>query len=341
MASRVSTIPPHPAGSTLILSRAEIAALMRPADYLAAVELAFRAAHQGRASSPLPLHLPVPGGGFHAKAAMLCDDRDYAALKLNGNFPGNPAARGLPTIQGAVLLCDAGDGRLLAVLDSIEITLRRTAAATALAARHLARPDSATVAMIGCGDQARPQLEALAEVLPIRRCLAFDIAEGRAEAFAAGICASSEIDCRAVADLRSATLASDVIVTCTTARAPLLDRGDVRPGAFVAAVGADVADKHEIAPALFAAATVVADVLAQCLAMGDLHHAVAAGAIEPAAVHAELGDLVAGAKPGRTSAKEITLFDSTGTALQDVASAAMAYERALSAGVGLPVALGG
>src|SRR5690349_16808733 len=124
---------------TLILSRSDIAALMRPADYLAAVETGFRALAEGRAQAPSPLAIPGQGGAFHAKGASLRLERPYAALKLNGNFPDNPSARGLPTIQGAILLCDGETGAVLAILDSIEITLRRTAAATALAARHLAR----------------------------------------------------------------------------------------------------------------------------------------------------------------------------------------------------------
>src|SRR5688572_19409190 len=123
--------------TTILLSRSDIAALMRPADYIAAVEKGFRAAKQGRAMSPPPLHLECAEGGFHAKAASLTTARSYAAFKLNGNFPANPA-KGTPTIQGALLLSDAADGTLLAVMDSSEVTVQRTAAATALAARYLA-----------------------------------------------------------------------------------------------------------------------------------------------------------------------------------------------------------
>jgi alanine dehydrogenase len=141
-------------------------------------------------------------------------------------------------------------------------------------------------------------------------------------------------------DLAAATRASDVIVTCTTASAPFLTPDHVAPGAFIAAVGADNPEKSEIAPALMARATVVADVLAQGLAMGDLRHAVAAGAMTAGDVHAELAELVSGAKPGRTDPEEITVFDSTGTAFQDVASAAVILERAQATGAGLRLDLG-
>ncbi|HEV2817753.1 MAG TPA: ornithine cyclodeaminase family protein [Allosphingosinicella sp.] len=304
---------------SLILTRTDIAALMRPADWLAAAEAAFRAAGERRADAPSPLAIQSAQGVFHAKGAGLRGPRPYVALKLNANFPGNPERRGLPTIQGAILLCDGASGAVLAIMDSIEVTLRRTAAATALAARYLARPEAATILICGCGAQGAAQLEALRETLPLTHCLTWDHDPGRAAAFD-----GAEVS----EDLAAAALASDIIVTCTTSRQPFLDRSMVRPGTFVAAVGADSPEKSEIAPALMASAKVVADVLDQCILMGDLNHAIAAGAMTQEAVHAELAGLVIGARPGRTSAEEITLFDSTGMGLQDVAAAAMIYERA-------------
>jgi ornithine cyclodeaminase/alanine dehydrogenase-like protein (mu-crystallin family) len=144
----------------------------------------------------------------------------------------------------------------------------------------------------------------------------------------------------AVADLGEAVRSSDVCVTCTPSRRPLLEREHVRPGTFVAAVGADSPDKQELHPALMAAGTVVVDVLDQCASIGDLHHALDAGALTRDNVHAELADIVTARKPGRRSRDEITIFDSTGTALEDVAAAAVVYERAVAAGAGLTVALG-
>jgi len=318
---------------SLVLTRTEIAALMRPADWLAAAETAFRAAGEGRAEAPPPLAIHGARGTFHAKGAGLRGERAYVALKLNANFPDNPEKLGLPTIQGAILLCDGENGAVLAIMDSIEVTLRRTAAATALAARYLARPESAAILICGCGAQGAAQLEALRDVLPLAHCFAWDRDPGRASAFArtAGAQVSD--------DLAGAALASDIIVTCTTSRQPFLDRSMVRAGTFIAAVGADSPEKSEIEPALMAKAKVVADVLDQCVAMGDLHHAIAAGCMTREAVHAELAGLVCGARPGRTSPDEITLFDSTGTGLQDVAAAAMIHERAAGDGDWPSVAL--
>jgi alanine dehydrogenase len=321
---------------TLLLSSADISALMKPADYLIAVESGFIAARKGRTASPHPLHIPVSLGGFHAKGAYLASEQSYVALKFNGNLPGNSERAGLPTIQGALLLCDAQTGSLLAVMDSIEITLRRTAAASALAARYLARPNSQTLLICGCGQQAGSHVEALIEILPIRRIFVRDIDGPRAGAFAKQVSQAFNIPVEPVSRFEDVSRLSDVIVTCTTSRTAFLKPGHVSPGTFIAAVGADSASKSEIAPQLMEQATVVVDVLDQCLVMGDLRLAIASSALSASDVYGDLGELVDGSKLGRTREDEITLFDSTGTAVEDVASAAMIYERALQAGRGLP-----
>ena len=324
----------------LLLTRREIASLMTPQDYVAAVEAGFRCYADGHANTPLPMHIAVPEGIFHAKGAHAVLDRSYVAVKLNGNFPDNPQRTGLPTIQGVVLLCDAEDGSVLSVMDAIEITLRRTAAASALAARYLARGDVDCVAVCGCGLQGRAQLAALVEVLPLKRALVWDLDAEKARDFARDMCAALPIDVAAVGEAGDATRRSGVIVTATTARSPFLARDMVPPGAFVAAVGADSPEKSELAPELMAAATIVVDLLAQCATMGDLHHAIEAGRVTLADVHAELPDLVAGRIPGRTRPDEITVFDSTGTALQDVASAASIYQRAIGSNIGSTIDFG-
>ncbi len=145
---------------------------------------------------------------------------------------------------------------------------------------------------------------------------------------------------RALGPLRAALATSDLCVTCTPSRAAFLRRDDVAPGTFVAAVGADDADKHEVEPALLAVSTIVVDSREQCARIGDLHHALAVGVVTPEAVHAELGEVVAGRRPGRRAPDEIVIFDSTGTALQDVAAAAAVYEKAVRAGRGAAVSLG-
>ncbi|MFI5015577.1 MAG: ornithine cyclodeaminase family protein [Hyphomicrobiales bacterium] len=333
-------IAPEPMDPPLILTRTEVARLMDFSDYVAAVEQGFRASATGGTVSSVPLHIAAQGGGFHAKAALIRAAKPYTAVKINGNFPGNPERNGLPTIQGVIVLFDADNGCVLAVMDSIEITLHRAAAATALAARYLARPASATATICGCGDQGRVQLAALRHALPLRHVHAWDIDAAKAKDFADEMGSRWNLDIRPAASLRAAATASDAIVTCTTAHQPFLGRADVAPGTFIAAVGADSHDKSELEPDLMGAATVVADVLAQCVVMGDLHHAIRAGAMHAEDVHGELGELVVGAKRGRSGDGEITIFDSTGTAIEDVASAARVYERASAEGIGMPCRLG-
>ena len=331
------TVAPAP---VLILRRSEVAALMNPAAYLAAAEAAFRSYANGDASVPVPMHIPVQNGGFHVKGALVILDRAYVAVKLNGNFPDNSKRNGLPTIQGVVLLCDAANGSLLAVIDSIEITLRRTAAASALAARYLAREDASSIAICGCGDQGRAQVTALAEVASLRHVRVWDIDIERAREFAREMHEVLGLEVTNEPTVGDATWRSDIVVTATSAQTPFLTPACVSPGTFVAAIGADSPHKNELTAELLAGSKIVVDVLAQFVVMGDLHHAIDAGLVTSADVHAELGDLVIGRQPGRTNLDEITVFDSTGVAIQDVASAAWVYQRAIARNAGTFIPLG-
>lgn len=317
---------------TLLLTRRDVADLLPLEDGIAALEAAFRM--EAEASIPsAALSLHAPRGGFHVKAAGLRRGRLYVAAKINANFPENPRRR-LPTIQGLVALFDGADGRRLAVMDSIEVTALRTAAATAVAARVLARPDAHTVALCGCGAQAAYQVRALAAVRQVSSVLVHDRAGDRAAALAARLSSEIGVAVSVAADWPAAARAADMIVTCTTSTAPILHAGDVGAGTFVAAVGADNPAKQEIEPALLAAARVFVDSLEQAAAMGDLHHAIDAGVMSAADCEGELWEVVSGRRPGRRSETEITIFDSTGVALEDVAAAALVYERAVAAGRG-------
>jgi ornithine cyclodeaminase/alanine dehydrogenase-like protein (mu-crystallin family) len=225
------------------------------------------------------------------------------------------------------------------VIESGSVTALRTAAATGVAAKHLARADARTATIVGCGIQGELQLAAVAAVLPLRRAWVVDLDHGRAESLAARARSSLELDVEAIEDLPRALADSDVCVTCTPSRRPIVAAADVARGTFVAAVGADAHGKQELEPSLMAGSTVVVDVLAQCVEIGELQHALAAGLMTSAQVHAELGDIVAGRRPGRTRTDEITIFDSSGTALQDVAAAAAVYEKARLIGRGREVTL--
>ena len=323
---------------TLVVSRADVEKLLTPEVCIAA-EDAFRQLGEGKVPPPGILGMHGGDGSFHVKAGFLTLDRPYFAAKLNANFPQNGPRHGLPTIQGAVILADAANGVPLAVMDSVSITALRTAAATAVAAKYLAAEQCEVALICGCGAQAWAQLHALLCVRRMGRIYAYDQDRKRAEAFAANASRELQIEVMPMTDLAAALAASAIVVTCTTARRYFITREMVRPGTFIAAVGADHEEKHEIDPRLLAAATVVTDLTDQACAIGDLHHAIAAGAMSREEVHAELAEVVGGRKPGRTSTDQITIFDSIGTGLQDVAAAIAVYRRAVAARAGLAFTL--
>lgn len=319
---------------TRILTRTEVEGLLDVRQCIDAVEDAFRAHAGGRSIPPGVLGAPTEGGGFHLKTAGLTGDRPYFAAKLNGNFYRNAERFGLPRIQGLIVLADAVNGYPLAVMDSTHITLLRTAAATAVAARHLAREDSAVVTVCGCGVQGKVQLEALRVVRPIEAVYLVDADLRAAERLAADLGDGLVVEVLALENLSRATRCSDVCITATPSHTPLLGVADVALGAFVAAVGADSEDKQELTPELLRISRIVVDHLEQCATIGELHHGLESGLVSRSDVYGELHEVVAGLRPGRTDAWQRFIFDSTGVALEDVAAAALVYQRALTADAG-------
>ena len=316
------------ADDTLLLSRGEVARLLGVQACIDAVENVFRLQGEGKVPAPGILGIKAPHGGLHVKAGLLPGEKSYIVAKINSNFPQNRPLHDLPTIQGLVVLYDGDNGRPLAVLDSIDITIKRTAAASAVAAKYLARPHSSVATLCGCGQQAAAQLRALRAILPLRKVFVFDLDTSAAEKFAAQLRDELQLDIEPVRNLKSALQKSEVCITCTPATKFFVRKEEVAPGTFIAAVGADDSHKQEIDPALMASAKVVADSLEQSCTIGDTHHAIEQGLMRKEEVYAELSEIVAGRKPGRTSAYEITVFDSTGIAIEDAVAAVAVYEKA-------------
>ncbi len=318
----------------LLLARDAISKLATTRDYLAAMQTAFADLAASRFEVPAVGHVPGVGGMFHIKAAQRSGSPPLAVIKVNGNFPNNRVQHKLPTIQGFIALLDAERGCVLALMDSIEITARRTAAATALAAKYLAKRGSRSLAMIGCGVQARYHLEALRDVASIETVTFCDPRDEAADTFGAQA-RELGLNARKVDAAKDAARGVDLVVTVTTATRPLLGLSDIDPGTFVAGVGADNPSKHELGTDLMKAGRVIVDSVAQASTMGDLHHAIAAGAMKLTDVRGDLADLVAGKSAGRSSDDERWVFDSTGLSIQDLAAAAMIYDRARAVG-GVP-----
>ena len=322
-----------PTGS-LLLTRHEVAGLLGLDECIGAVETAFRALASDDAIPPAVLGVHVDGGGFHIKTAGLAGSVPYFAAKLNGNFYGNAERFALPRIQGLIVLSDARNGYPLAIMDSTEITAIRTAATTAVAAKYLSRADSTVATICGCGLQGRVHLAALNKMRPLEIAYAYDADIAVAESFVADLSSELGIELRPTAELALSARRSDIIVTCTPSEIPLLGPDDVAPGSFVAAVGADSEEKQELDAGLLVTATVVVDNLEQCATIGELHHALEQDLIARSDVYAELHEVVAERRPGRTSDTQVIIFDSTGIAIEDVAAAALVYERARRTGVG-------
>jgi len=314
---------------TRILTAADVAALLTIDDCIAAVETAFRDFGEGRIAPPQTLGVHGERGTFHVKAAAA----DVFAAKINANFPDNPLQHGLPTIQGLIVVMDVDSGTPLGILDSTLITTLRTAAATAVAAKHFSRETSQTMTIIGCGIQGHAHAEAMLRVRPITKVFAFDADPAAAARFAQRL----GIEVVFAESIENAIAASDVVITCTPSRSPILGREHSHAGLFIAGVGADNPEKNELAPALLAQSRVVPDILDQAAVMGDLHHAIAAGAMTRDDIHGQLADILCGRVPGRRNDDEVFIFDSTGTALQDVATASIALTRAVERGVGVEV----
>lgn len=326
-------------GEFLILTRADVARLLTFADYVEAIDQAFRSHAEGHSIGPDLLHLDAREGEFHIKAGGFDGPGGRVAVKINGGFFQNPARHGLPAIQGVIVLSDAATGRPLACLESGEITVNRTGALTAVAVGRLARHEAATATIVGCGRQARTQWLGVKHARQIETLCLVDKDASAAHTLAAEIGASTHVRVVPFDQLRSATLRSDVIVTCTPSRQPFLGPDDVGDGALVVAVGADSPEKQELEPALLGRGRVVVDILEQCATVGELHHALAAGVLRQEDVHAEIGSILVGRAAGRRDQSETFIFDTTGTALQDAAAASLAAERALAAGAGTRIRL--
>ncbi len=318
---------PTQLGATLVLTEPEIRELLTPAACITAVENAFTSYARGQAELPNVIHLDIPDaqGEIHIKAGYL-HDAPWYAVKFASGFPGNPAL-GLPTNGGIVVVFDAQSGALAAILlDNGYITDLRTAAAGAVAAKYLARQSIHTVGIIGTGAQARYQIQLLAHVR------AFDTVKiwgrrGDAAATCAAEVAATGIHAVVAHTLEEAVTGSDIVITVTASRAPLVRATWVKPGSLIIAVGSDGPDKRELEVDVLALADlVVADSLPQCRRLGEIHHALDAGVLPESRI-TELGQITGGQSPGRTSDSDIIVCDLTGVGVQDVAAASVVMEQ--------------
>ena len=321
-----------------ILTRADLERLLSPADVIRAVEGAFREHAAGRSATLPRAVLPMRDGIFLSMVGALPRQRALGT-KLITVVPKN-RSRGLPTLHATYVLNDPGRGVPLAFMEAGFLTAIRTGAASALAARYLARKDSAAVVCFGAGVQARYQLLCLQAVFPIAGVTVVGRDPARARVFAETMTRDMGVPVEVTRDRRGAVAGADIVTCATTSATPVFDGRDVRPGTHVDAVGAFRPGTRELDTGLVRRAHVVVDTYEGAWEeAGDLLIPIKAGAISRRHVRAELAELVSRKKGGRPSREAVTLFKSVGFALEDTATARLAYDRAVAQRVGTEVDL--
>lgn len=320
----------------LVLTEPDLRRIVRlDASTVACVEDAFAALATKPVVMPPILRLDIveSRGEVDVKTAYV-PGLDGFAIKVSPGFFDNPKL-GLPSLNGLMILFSTKTGLVEALLlDNGYLTDVRTAAAGAVAAKHLSRADSQVVAIFGAGIQARLQLEALTVVRPIKRARVWARDLAKAEAAAQDLTISLGIAVEAVPHPEAACDGADIIVTTTPAEQPILKAAWLQPGLHITAMGSDSEHKNEIDPTILTRASYIADSVAQTRCLGELHHAIRAGLVEPDRPFPELGQVIAGQAPGREAPDSITLCDLTGTGVQDTAIATLAHARARQASAG-------
>lgn len=309
--------------STLFLSRNDVRGLLNMADVIEAVEQAFRHRALGNARMPAKAYLVLDQGDFRAMPAAL---PGLVGMKWANVHPQNPPL-GLPTVMAILIYNDPATGYPLAVMDATDITAYRTGAAAAIASRYLARKDSHTLGIIGAGRQAYTQLVAHAELFDLSLIRVFDRLDAAVEEL---ISSFPEYPLKACS--LEETVASDIVCTLTPAQEPFVKREWVTLGTHINAIGADAAGKEELEPSILKEAIIVVDDLAQASAAGEINVPIKKGLIAIEQVYATLDEIIAGKKQGRIDEKVVTVFDSTGLAIEDIAVANLVYKKAQQIG---------
>ncbi|TYL39463.1 ornithine cyclodeaminase family protein [Natronococcus pandeyae] len=313
--------------NTLLLDSDDVDEHARMADVIGAVEDAFGAYERGDAQMPAKSYIDLPqyNGDFRSMPAYLdAGEWDAAGVKWVNVHPDNPEDHDLPTVLGTMIYSDPETARPLAIMDGTALTMKRTGAAAAVATDYLAVEDATTFGVIGAGVQSYTQLDAISAVRPIEEVVVADKDEDRVQRFIDAY--GDEFDVRAGSISEAGHC--DVLSTVTPVRDPIVGLEDVGEHTHINAIGADAEGKHELADDLLLESTVVIDDHKQCTHSGEVNVPYNEGTLSDDDIHGEIGELVVGANSGRTEDTGVTVFDSTGLAIQDVAAAHVVYENA-------------
>jgi len=309
--------------STLLLDRNAVKNLMSMADVVKVVEEAFRLCGEGKGRMPAKVYLSVEQGDFRAMPAAL---PGCAGVKWVNVHPEN-RSRGLPSVMAVLIYNDPETGYPLAIMDATEITAYRTGAAAAIASKYLARRDSHTIGVIGAGFQAHTQILAHAELFNPMSISAFDVSQAALDALMRSF-PQFQIKACSIQE----ALASDIVCTLTPSRNPIVKKEWISPGTHINAVGADAPGKQELDPAILKAAIVVVDDMKQASGSGEINVPIQKGIYSTGEIYGTLAEVVVGKKKGRANDRDITVFDSTGIAVEDMAVAKLLFEKAVQRG---------
>jgi alanine dehydrogenase len=308
---------------TLLLDRSAIKTLIKMSDVINVVEDAFRMYGEGKGNMPAKTYLSVEHGDFRAMPAAL---PGCAGVKWVNVHPHNPSL-GLPSIMSILIYNDPETGYPLAIMDATEITAYRTGAAAAIASKYMARRESHTIGIIGTGYQAHTQILAHAELFNPILINAFDVSKDAVERLMKSLSQLPIKNC----SIQEAA-ASDIVCTLTPSRSPIIKREWISTGAHINAVGADAPRKQELDPSILKEAIVVVDDPEQASTSGEINVPIRKGMYNVDEVHGTLPELVLGKKKGRTDDRVITIFDSTGIAVEDMAVAKLLFDKAQNVG---------
>lgn len=320
----------------LWLTQEEVTSVIDMNSDMQVVERAFRQHGLGKVQMPPKsyLYYTAYNGDLRAMPAYL-EDENITGVKIVNVHPGNPS-RGLPTVMALIVLISPETGAPVAIMDGTYLTDVRTGAAGGIAAKYLARKDSKVIGLVGAGNQAKTQLEALYEVFEPELVRITSRTKESSEKFIREMADAAPCEIRYEESIEK-VCDCDILVTTTPTRKPIVKAQWIKEGTHINAIGADAVGKEELDPELLIRSKIIVDDIVQALHSGEVNVPLSKHYISENDIHAELGEVIVGLKPGRTSEEEITIFDSTGLAIQDVASAHLVYERAIGKGLGKQV----
>jgi ornithine cyclodeaminase/alanine dehydrogenase len=321
---------------TLLLNKRDVGRLISMKEVIGTVEEAYRAFNSGRLIQPpyTCIHLPPPRGEIDFKLGYNEVSEIISMKASSGGFPNNPTDYGLPSGMGTILLFDARSCALICVMDGSLITGLRTGAAGAVSVKALARKNAKTVTSIGTGHQARMQIRAIREVMTIETIHAWDHHPESLARYQADIEREFGIPVVMARSKQDAVESADILVTTTRGKGSLVEAAWVRPGTHIVAIGTDTVGKQELEPEIFRNAKIVNDSIAQCVEKGETWHPLNKNIIRQDDIHAEIGEILLGKKPGRETDDEVTIFDSTGMAIQDNTTSTLIYRNAIASQTG-------